>query len=133
MTLPVPWRIAKTITLSCRHSGSSVRNKKSDAQHASMEQFTRECAATAGRNVWTGLQTGTQAGGRGGHAQLAGPDATDTCSATTDYGSCSGSCGWCMDEVTSRRALRRNPDGWCSSTCVTTDGECPADAAGSGH
>lgn len=93
------------------------------SQLRDLEQFDRTCAGAAGRNVWTGAQAGAALGGR---AQLMGPDANDVCSATTDCGACSGTCGWCKDEVTSKRALRRHAGGWCSSECVTTDGECPA-------
>ncbi len=80
------------------------------------EAFERLCAATLGRTVDT-----TQPG-----AQLLGPDRRDPCSQNADCGSCAGECGWCKDEVTDPRTLRRTGGGWCSGACTTTDGECLA-------
>ena len=86
------------------------------AELQKFEAFERLCAATLGRTVDT-----TDPG-----AQLRGPDRRDPCSQHADCGSCTGTCGWCKDEVTDPRTLRRMGGGWCSGECTTTDGECAA-------
>jgi hypothetical protein len=90
---------------------------------AKFESFERLCAATLGRTVDT-----SQPG-----AELRGPDRRDPCSANADCLSCSGECGWCKDEVTDPRTLRRTGGGWCSGECTTTDGECASVDTGGGH
>lgn len=89
------------------------------------EAFERLCAATVGRTVDTSMPG----------AQLRGPDFRDPCSQTADCGSCTGECGWCKDEVTNPRTLRRTGGGWCSGACTTTDGECASvdTTTGGGH
>ena len=90
---------------------------------AKFEAFERKCAQSLGRQVDT-----SQAG-----AMMRGPDRRDPCSQTSECTECSGECGWCKDEVTDPRTLRRNGGGWCSGACTTTDGECAAVDAGGGH
>ena len=98
--------------------------EKADAVNlAKFESFERLCAATLGRTVDT-----SQPG-----AELRGPDRRDPCSANADCLSCSGECGWCKDEVTDPRTLRRTGGGWCSGECTTTDGECASVDTGGGH
>lgn len=98
----------------------------SDDLLTKFNDFNHLCAEAAGR---VNAPPPPPPGGKPTHQILRGPDASDACSATTDCGACSGDCGWCKDEVTGRGAtqiLQRFGGGWCSSTCVTTDGECDA-------
>lgn len=96
----------------------------SDELLTKFSDFNHLCAEATGRV--DALPGGP---GRPTHSNLRGPDPNDVCSTTTVCGDCSGKCGWCKDELTGRGAnqiLQRFGGGWCSSTCVTTDGECDA-------
>lgn len=83
------------------------------------ERFNRQCAVTAGRNVHTPT-------GQGIFAQLDGPNPKDICSHTRTCTKCNGGCGWCAAEVKNKHVVHKNGGGWCSSECVTTNGECRA-------
>lgn len=93
----------------------------------SMEHFNRMCAMAAGRGnivVDSGFGRPAHPSTSDGTAQLDGPDPSDPCSQTESCEECTGTCGWCREEITSHHALRATHGGWCSSECVTTDGEC---------
>jgi hypothetical protein len=105
---------------------------------ASMEHFERQCAKASGRTqvkvdpLLPGVRPGTDVSA-GGDAQLTGPDPSDPCSKIATCGDCGGKegfvgqqCGWCRAEVTDHKLLRQTKGGWCSSECVSTDGECSA-------
>ena len=101
-----------------------------------MEHFERQCAKASGRTqvkvdpLLPGVRPGTDVSA-GGDAQLTGPDPSDPCSKIATCGDCGGKegfvgqqCGWCRAEVSDHKLLRQTKGGWCSSECVSTDGEC---------
>ena len=85
--------------------------------YGAMATFMQTCSA--------GGSTGTPAG----------PDKTDPCFSLGACDKCTGnvqttagvrSCGWCRDEVLGAVSGGLHA-GWCSSSCVTTAGECSRD------
>ena len=99
---------------------------KDQKQLGMLEHLSRQCAKVVGRDV----PTSEQAPG----AQLHGPDQNDVCSTIKECGKCSGVCGWCKDELKAPPQGGKKPagGGWCSSECLTTDGECASVSTG-GH
>ena len=95
-------------------------------QYGKMDKFAATCARTKGRETH-------EHNGNGALPHVPGPNKDDQCDSIKQCGQCKGVCGWCRKEATQQQlAGTAHHQGWCSSKCTTTRGECGR-GKGGGH